>query len=289
LLIQSNFFNLDNNNTINFDDIEKNNQEYNKDFIKLIESIPSITDLTVETDKKKTLHNIIKILTGDYNIENPEDSNKITKFKNIRFIISIFLIFFTLYLYSVGSLKGFAYLSQLNAEYNTTTIFKEFFILFSIFICSILLTSIFLNKETSFFRINNFIFFIPLFYLFFCFIVWIINAPSPRFAYGYFASLAPTIILASVKNNFLYDIKRENLIRNYIYFIMFILFFVEPIYKNVNNLDLNIRVIPKIDTVKREGFGVKVENFCWTEKNCYFYNYDLKFKYLLFNYKIFTK
>jgi hypothetical protein len=214
---------------------------------------------------------------------------KITKFKNIRFIISIFLIFFTLYLYSVGSLKGFAYLSQLNAEYNTTTIFKEFFILFSIFICSILLTSIFLNKETSFFRINNFIFFIPLFYLFFCFIVWIINAPSPRFAYGYFASLAPTIILASVKNNFLYDIKRENLIRNYIYFIMFILFFVEPIYKNVNNLDLNIRVIPKIDTVKREGFGVKVENFCWTEKNCYFYNYDLKFKYLLFNYKIFTK
>jgi hypothetical protein len=55
---------------------------------------------------------------------------RITKFKNIRFIISIFLIFFTLYLYSAGSLKGFAYLSQLNAEYNTITILKEFFILF---------------------------------------------------------------------------------------------------------------------------------------------------------------
>jgi hypothetical protein len=214
---------------------------------------------------------------------------RITKFKNIRFIISIFLIFFTLYLYSAGSLKGFAYLSQLNAEYNTITILKEFFILFSIFTSSILLTSIFLNKETSFFRINNFIFFIPLFYLFFCFMVWIINAPSPRFAYGYFASLSPTIILALVKNNFLYDKKRENLIRNYTYFVVFILFFVEPIYKNVNNLDLNIRVIPKIETIKREGFGVKVENFCWTEKNCYFYNYDLKFNYLMFNYKIFTK
>jgi hypothetical protein len=119
--------------------------------------------------------------------------------------------------------------------------------------------------------------------------VWIINAPSPRFAYGYFASLSPTIILALVKNNFLYDKKRENFIRNYTYFVVFILFFVEPIYKNVNNLDLNIRVIPKIETIKREGFGVKVENFCWTEKNCYFYNYDLKFNYLMFNYKIFTK
>jgi len=214
---------------------------------------------------------------------------RITKFKNIRFIISIFLIFFTLYLYSAGSLKGFAYLSQLNAEYNTITILKEFFILFSIFTCSILLTSIFLNKETLFFKINNLIFFIPLFYLFFCFMVWIINAPSPRFAYGYFASLSPTIILALVKNNFLYDKKRENFIRNYTYFVVFILFFVEPIYKNVNNLDLNIRVIPKIETIKREGFGVKVESFCWTEKNCYFYNYDLKFNYLMFNYKIFTK
>jgi hypothetical protein len=119
--------------------------------------------------------------------------------------------------------------------------------------------------------------------------VWIVNAPSPRFAYGYFASFAPAIILASVKNNFLYDIKRVNLIKNYIYFIVFILFFVEPIYKNRNNLDFNIREIPKIDTTKREGFGVKVENFCWTEKNCYFYNYDLKSNYLLFNYKIFTK
>lgn len=214
---------------------------------------------------------------------------KITKFINKKFIISIFLIFFTLYLYSSDSLKGFAYLSQLNAEYSTITILKEFFILFSIFLCSILLTSIFLNKEILFFRINNFIFFIPLFCLFFCFMAWIINAPSPRFAYGYFASLAPTIILAFVKNNFLYDIKRKNLIINYIYFIVFILFSVEPIYKNINNLDFNIRGIPKIDTIKREGFGVKVENFCWTEKNCYFYNYDLKFDYLLFNYKIFTK
>jgi hypothetical protein len=214
---------------------------------------------------------------------------KITEYKNIRFTISIFLIFFALYLYGTGSLKGFAYLSQLNAEFNTKTILKEFFILVSIFLCSILLTSIFLNKETSFFRVNNFIFFIPLFYLLFCFIVWIVNAPSPRFAYGYFASFAPAIILASVKNNFLYDIKRVNLIKNYIYFIVFILFFVEPIYKNRNNLDFNIREIPKIDTTKREGFGVKVENFCWTEKNCYFYNYDLKSNYLLFNYKIFTK
>jgi hypothetical protein len=161
--------------------------------------------------------------------------------------------------------------------------------LFSIFVCSILLTSIFLNKETAFFTINSFVFFIPLLYLFFCFIVWILNAPSPRFAYGYFASLTPTIILAFVKNNFLYNSKSENLIRNYIYFIVFILFFVEPIYKNKNNLDLNIRAIPKIETIKREGFGVKVDNFCWTEKNCYFYTYDLKLNYLLFNYKIFTK
>ena len=163
-------------------------------------------------------------------------------------------------------------------------------ILFSIFTCSVLLTSIFLNKETSFFRINNFIFFIPLFYLFFCFMVWVINAPSPRFAYGYFASLAPTIILASVKNNFLYDIQRKNLIRNYIYCIVFILFFVEPIYKNFNNLNFNTRLIPKIETVQREGFGVRAESsFCWAEKNCYFYDYDVKLSYLLFNYKIFIK
>jgi hypothetical protein len=214
---------------------------------------------------------------------------KLTKFKNTRFIILTCLTLFALYLYSAGSLKGFAYLSQLNAEYTTITILREFFILSSIFLCSILLTSIFLNKETAFFTINSFIFFIPLLYLIFCFIVWILNAPSPRFAFGYFASLTPTIILAFVKNNFLYNSKSDNLIRNYIYFIVFILFFVEPIYKNKNNLDLNIRVIPKIETIKREGFGVRVDNFCWTEKNCYFYTYDLKLNYLLFNYKIFTK
>lgn len=214
---------------------------------------------------------------------------KLTKFKNIRYIISAFLIFFTLYLYNAGSLKGFAYLSQKNFEYNTIIILKELFILITIFASSILLTSIFLNKETEFFKVNNFVFFIPLFYLFFCFMVWILNAPSPRFAYGYFASLAPTIILAFVKNSFLYSNKIIILIKNYIYLIVFVLFCFEPIYKNMNNLNFNIKLIPKIETVKRDGFGVRVENFCWAEKNCYFYDDDVKLSYLLFNYKIFIK
>ena len=60
-------------------------------------------------------------------------------------------------------------------------------------------------------------------------------------------------------------------------------------YANINKLNFNVRLIPKIDTIKREGFGVKAEYFCWTEKNCYFYNYDIQLNYLPYNYKIFTK
>ena len=229
-----------------------------------------------------TIFSIILVSIIYFNID-------LKKYKNTRLIISVSIIFFILYLYNISSLKGFNYLSQLNPEYNTITIFKEFFILISIFLSSILITSFFLNKEAAFIKINNFVFFIPLLYLFFCFLVWISNAPSPRFAYGYFASLAPTLILAFVKNNFLYNDKANNLIKKYIYFIVFILFFIEPIYKNINKLEFNIRFIPKIETVKREGFGVKVDNFCWAEKNCYFYTYDVKVKYLLLNYKIFSK
>ena len=216
---------------------------------------------------------------------------KFTKLYNVKFIILLLLFasYLFLYTYSTRSLKGFAYSSQLHAEYASIMIFKEFFMLILIFIISILFSSIFLNKDLKFIKINNFIFFIPLFYLIFCFIIWLLIAPSPRLAFGYFVSLASVFILAFVKDNFLYTNKISNLIKNFIYLFVFVLFFFEPLYKNINKLNLNTRKIPKIETIKREGFGVKADYFCWTEKNCYFYNYDIKLNYLFFNYKIFTK
>ena len=77
-----------------------------------------------------------------------------------------------------------------------------------------------------------------------------------------------------------------------------VLFFIQPISENLNNLKFNSKYIKKVKIIKRDGFGVRpntkglltrFHQFCWLEKNCYFYDYDLNLKLTKFNYKILKK
>ena len=176
-------------------------------------------------------------------------------------------------------------------------IFKEIFVLNFVIINSAIISYIFFYGDNFNFNYNeNILLFI---FISICLLIWFFSSALPRLAYGYFASLSPALFILFIdqkKRSFKSD--QKSYLNYIIYFIVFIYFFIQPINKNLDNLKFNPKYVQKINTKKRDGFGVRPDQkgvsvverkHCWLEKNCYFYNYDLNLRYLKFDYKLIKK
>ena len=219
--------------------------------------------------------------------------------KNIKYLY-IALVSINFYFYFSGSLKGFSWFSQDSIEFTNITIFKEIFTLNLVILTSAIIGHIFINNTLKInFHLNKN--YMPLLFVSFCLLIWFINSPLPRLAYGYFASLSACLLLFSLNKNSFNLISKNNKYLNYlIYLFLFLFLFIQPLYKNFGNLEFNPKSdsVKEIKMIKREGFGVMPDKnnlhpllhvFCWLEDNCYFYEYDIKLKKIKFNYKMFIK
>ena len=141
--------------------------------------------------------------------------------------------------------------------------------------------------------------------------LWFYNAPSPRFAFGYFFCLIiysgffMNIALNGQQLIFSYssDFKKINLF--FLYFFVIIIFsqsertstrysfynfFDNSFWTNklTNNYEFELKIPfdgKDVDIVKRENYGYKPKHGqCWLVKDCYV-GFDLKESKMLFNYR----
>lgn len=200
-------------------------------------------------------------------------------------------------LYSQATpLSGFSSLITDKKNVESASILKKemFLILLSNFFAILFSTS--LSKFFNYFNISLKEFFyskLPSIFILGYLIIWVITAPNPRFAFGAFALIAPMFVTFFFPNFLLKSSKNLSIVTKLI--LIMLIFKLTLVNSFINNkLQFSIKLIPKIKTVKRNGFGripvdTERENRCWSVKNCYFYEKDIIVKSIPLNYKIFLK
>ena len=203
------------------------------------------------------------------------------KYNKSLFLISLILLLF-LYILTVSSLQDLANFYQKIDLMNSTDkyqIFKfEIISILSVYILSFNLVAfiVLVQMKQIKFHEYNFKYFLLIILFILNIYLWMSKNPDPRLGLQYFITLGPILILLILKP---FEFKKIQFKEIYTYITIFIFIFVS------NNFDLRYLILPSykdvpiVKTFKREGFGVKpdlkVDNLCWLEKNCYYYNDDL--------------
>lgn len=210
------------------------------------------------------------------------------------FIFLFFLIFIYIYK-TIAPLEGFSTLYSSNKTIEIINIIKkEFFIIFSSTVLSILLSLLVsdsINNNINFDFKNNPFLKIIFIFLLICFMIWFFTAPNPRFAIGIFALLAPLCsILFLKKLNLLINGFQKKMV-NYALILILLKISVFDLFF-LSNLNFKTNNIPIPETIERKEFGVIPKNIfndnrCWAVANCYFYENDIIVKSFFYNYKIF--
>lgn len=207
---------------------------------------------------------------------------KLYKNKNNYLIYSFIFIILIFYFYFTSNFQNlenfYKNLNVFNSDQKYEILKYEIIsILMVYFISYNLILLLILNKiKKIYLERLNYKYLYIIFVFTFSIFMWLSKNPDPRLGIHFFMLIGPIAIFLTIGTFTLKNYYYKKFY-NYILIIFFTLFATNFQFPNL--LKNNYQNVLKIKTFKREGFGVKpdlkVNNLCWLEDNCYYYNDDL--------------
>tara|TARA_B110000971_G_scaffold176341_1_gene181775 strand:+ start:7928 stop:9733 length:1806 start_codon:yes stop_codon:yes gene_type:complete len=212
----------------------------------------------------------------------------------------VFLVFYCtslIYLFwQAKPLQGFSSLITDSKNIEAAYIFKKEIILLILSNLFAILFSIYINNFSNNFSINlkqNYFSKIPFFFILLYFAIWLITAPNPRFAFGAFALISPLFVTFFFPN---FTLASPKNLSNFVKLILIIAILKFTLLDSIlsNKFKFELKSIPEIKTINRNGFGSIPKNFindnrCWKARDCYFSKKDILVLETFYNYKIYKK
>ena len=231
---------------------------------------------------------------------------KILKQKKFNYYAILFIVFFSiLIIFNLETVVGFSSLIKSGVVeqklLGKKIFFRELFLLVSFILLSIfLIYLLFIKKLNLILSKNNNFFYSPFIFMIFFLLSWLYLSPNPRFGLGYFAVIPLSVVLlfSNQLTNFINIKKTHILVFYFIYSALIVNILVKNTFSLKDFTILPSKKIERIDTINRNGFGVRPVNYCdsfadrnlcWIEKNCYFIEKDAKIEYLKFQYPLIKK